>query len=85
VGAQPPTNAPEPPVMDKKTKDFLTAMGKIKTGLHEKTGNDAIYYNTLGAAGYQHANEITDAEIMKALYKELDTKLKDLSGGNANA
>jgi len=73
------------PIMDKKTKDFLNAMSKIKAGLREKTGNDAIYYNALGANGYLHANEITQAEIMKDVYREIKGKLDELSGGNNNA
>lgn len=79
----------KPSVMDKKTKDFLEAIGKIKAGLKEKTGDDSLYYNTLGANGYQHANEIHDANIMKTVYKELDNKLKELTaalgGGENNA
>ena len=86
-GTKPPINKEQaedaqivdekPPIMDQKTKNFLAAMTKIKGELKEKTGDDSLYYNTLGSHGYQHANEIDKVDIMKAVYKDLEAKLKD--------
>ena len=77
------------PIMDKKTKDFLNAMGKVKSDIAAVTGSDGEYYKILGSNGYNHANEIHDEKTMKSVYKELRAFLHDFkpstNGGEQNA
>ncbi len=56
-----------------KSKDYamLKAFGDIK----KQMGSEA-YYVILGNNGYEHANEITNADKARAIYKEMAGWLK---------
>ncbi|MDZ7821541.1 MAG: phage recombination protein Bet [Candidatus Marinimicrobia bacterium] len=77
-----PTNTK--PVMDKKTKDFLSAMQIIKSEIKEVTGSAELYYSILGLNGYEHANQIHDKKTMEEVYKELRQALRDRMPRNHN-
>lgn len=84
----------KPPIMDERTKNFLAAMGKIKSRIMELSGSEKEYYQILGSHGFEHCNEITDSKVMETVYKEIQEKVKDLKaslnnknpeGGDQNA
>jgi phage recombination protein Bet len=84
----------KPPIMDEKTKNFLSAMSKIKSRILELSGSEKEYYQILGSHGYEHCNEITSPAIMETVYKEIQEKVKEhkaslknnnSEGGNQNA
>ncbi len=58
-----------------KSKDFamLKAFGEIKKQIGDKS-----YYVILGNNGYEHANEITNADRARAIYKEMAGYLKSM-------
>lgn len=56
----------EPPKPKTKNYEFLKVMKNQK----ERVGDD-IYYKILGQNGYEHADEITEKEAQKSIYKEL--------------
>ncbi len=65
----------------KTTTNFkaLEAIGDIKADLKKLAGNDDEYYRILReAAGVDHANQILDVEVQRALYKLLLARRNDL-------
>jgi hypothetical protein len=95
-GGQPvaPSTPPRPP---SKTTKSLTDGAKIqvtrleslkyfeavKSGLIEVSGDTEDYYNILGAAGYEHANQIP-LEKIPTIFAELIGRWKDLQRANAS-
>jgi len=74
----PPKEAPKKSAQKDKSEkpktmnyDFLQSMGKAKKMLGDK-----IYYPVIGAAGYTHANEITDPKEQKAILSTLRAHVK---------
>ena len=65
-----PVAAPEP-AAKQTTKDFamLRAYAELKPRLGEK-----LYYEMLGAAGYEHANEILDPDVGRSLYRAMNKR-----------
>jgi phage recombination protein Bet len=53
------------------TFDVLKYFGEIKTLLRETTGDDGVYYQTLRANGYDHADAIKDNDQAREIYRAL--------------
>jgi hypothetical protein len=60
----------KPPARKKGTISFeaLKSWGKLKDDLRELTGADTLYYQTLKAKGYEHADEISSEADAKSIF-----------------
>lgn len=74
-----PKSKKEPVTTPVMTFERLKKMREIKDRLRELTGTDTIYYATLKAKGYEHANRIDKERDAMAIWKLLQAEINRLT------
>jgi hypothetical protein len=61
-------------------KSMLESFAALKAKVKEETRSHTIYYDVLGAHGYEHANEIPDRETAKRVYAAIVEAMRPKRG-----